>query len=81
MEWKLNGQKLEKEFKLKNFSEIVKKLNEVAVAADAMNHHPDVTIYGYNKVKFTLCTHSQNNTVTALDHELANKIDELFLEG
>ena len=78
MTWKLNNQKLEKEFKLNNFSEIVEKLIAVAAAADAINHHPDVHIYGYNNVKFVLSTYSKNNTVSKLDYDLAKKIDELF---
>jgi len=78
MTWQEINNKLEKEFVLKSFSEIIEKLNDVKIVANAMNHHPDFCVYGYKKIKFTLCTHDIGNTVTKNDHDLAEKIDEIF---
>lgn len=78
MNWQNNNNKLEKEFVLNSFSEIINKLTEVSKVADRMNHHPDFTVYGYKKIKFSLSTHDKGNTVTDKDHELAKKLDEIF---
>ncbi len=41
------------------------------------NHHPTWT-NAWNKVTIKLCTHDAGNTITALDYEMANEIDDLF---
>ncbi len=78
MNWQNNNNKLEKEFVLKSFSEIVQKLTLVSKVADELNHHPDFSVYGYKKIKFSLSTHDQGNSVTDKDHELAKKLDVIF---
>lgn len=78
MNWKEIDNKLEKEFILKSFSQIIEKLNELTPVANKLNHHPDFSVYGFKKIKFALCTHDAGNTVTAKDHELAAKIDSIF---
>jgi 4a-hydroxytetrahydrobiopterin dehydratase len=40
------------------------------------NHHPDILIHGWNKVRLTLSTHSESG-VTAADLALAQRIDTL----
>ncbi|HRI44682.1 MAG TPA: 4a-hydroxytetrahydrobiopterin dehydratase [Fimbriimonadaceae bacterium] len=47
----------------------------VGYLADALNHHPDLTI-GYQKVRVTLTTHDAGGGLTAYDFELARRIDE-----
>jgi 4a-hydroxytetrahydrobiopterin dehydratase len=47
---------------------------KVAMAAEVMDHHPDLRIV-YNKVEITLSTHDAGG-VTALDMELAGKIEK-----
>ena len=41
-----------------------------------MNHHPEIN-WVYNKIELTLSTHDAGNKITELDHQLANKIDEI----
>lgn len=41
-----------------------------------MDHHPDVNIHSYNKLKITLSTHSEGG-VTENDFKLAGLIDKL----
>lgn len=52
-------------------------MTRVALAAEAMNHHPRWTNV-YNAVEIWLNTHDAGDTVTAKDRELARKIDALF---
>lgn len=49
---------------------------EVAKAAEAADHHPDIDIR-WRTVTFRLSTHSEGG-VTSQDVEMAAKIDDLF---
>ena len=61
MSWLINNNKLEKEFVLNSFSEIIEKLKEVCIIADLLKHHPDFLVYDYKKIKFSI-NNSKNNT-------------------
>ena len=76
MDWKLNNGTLEKTVKLASFTQIIQKLNEIAVMCDKINHHPDITIYNYRFIRFNLVTHSEGK-VTNKDYERAQEIDRL----
>jgi 4a-hydroxytetrahydrobiopterin dehydratase len=41
-----------------------------------MDHHPDVLLYGWNKVRVILSTHDRGG-ITELDIALAKKIEQL----
>ncbi|MBP1357346.1 MAG: 4a-hydroxytetrahydrobiopterin dehydratase [Sulfolobus sp.] len=74
--WELvEGKKLRKTFKFKDFRESVKFLQIIQPIADSFNHHPDVCIY-YNKVLIELTTHEKGG-LTELDFQLAKEIDKL----
>jgi len=62
-----------------DFSSAVRLLDRVAAAADAMNHHPDVTV-GYGSIGFTLSSHDAGG-VTSRDVELARRIQQLADEA
>lgn len=64
---------IRKSFKFKDHITAMGFLTKVAMAAEAMDHHPDVHLV-YNTVDFALSTHSAGG-VTRLDLELAGKID------
>jgi 4a-hydroxytetrahydrobiopterin dehydratase len=51
-------------------------VNKVADLAEEANHHPDILIHGWNKVRLTLSTHSEGG-VTEKDRALAERIDQL----
>ena len=65
-----------KEYKTKDFVDAVSFLMKIAVEAEKMDHHPDVLIHSYNKVKITLSTHSKGG-VTENDFKLARIIENL----
>ncbi len=71
-----NGQ-LVKEFELKDFLRSVEFINRIATVAEEMDHHPDLFLHSYKKVKISLMTHSEG-MITELDHELAEKIDSIY---
>ncbi|MGD8277541.1 MAG: 4a-hydroxytetrahydrobiopterin dehydratase [Gemmatimonadota bacterium] len=73
--WSRDGDALRKTYVLPMFADAIAFVNRVAAAADAMDHHPDMDIR-YNRVTFTLSTHSEGG-LTQLDFDLARRIEEL----
>jgi len=67
-----------KEFKLKNFADAVAFLVKVGFEAEKMDHHPDLLLHSWNKLKITLSTHSEGG-VTENDFNLAQIIDTIKL--
>ena len=65
-----------RDFEFKDFGEAMGFVNRVAEVAEQRNHHPDILIHGWNKVRLTLSTHSEGG-VTENDHQLAAQIDDL----
>jgi 4a-hydroxytetrahydrobiopterin dehydratase len=74
--WKLNSQnRLEAEFKFKNFAEAFSFMTRIAFEAEKMDHHPDWS-NSYNRVKIELVTHDSGG-VTEKDLKLARKISAI----
>jgi 4a-hydroxytetrahydrobiopterin dehydratase len=59
-----------------NFADAMTFVNRVAEASQIADHHPDILLHGWNKVRLTLSTHSQGG-LTDADFELAAQIDRL----
>ena len=74
--WNEQDNKLQREFKFKDFSEAFAFMARVALLAEKMDHHPEWSNV-YNKVTIVLRTHSAGNTVTDKDRALAAAIDRL----
>jgi 4a-hydroxytetrahydrobiopterin dehydratase len=51
-------------------------VNQVADVAEQANHHPDILVHGWNKVKLSLTNHSAGG-LTEPDFEMAKKFDQL----
>jgi len=75
-DWKLteDEKKIEKAFKFSNFKEALDFVNKVGKIAEGENHHPDILLFAWNKVKISLSTHSVKS-LTENDFILAAKID------
>ena len=67
---------LEREFRFGGFAEALAFVNRVGELAEEANHHPDILIHGWNKVRLTLSTHSEGR-LTDADHAMAERIDGL----
>jgi 4a-hydroxytetrahydrobiopterin dehydratase len=74
--WNLDGGEIVRELVGANFPAAIGIVNSIAVIAEAMDHHPDIFIYGWNKVRIRLTTHSAGG-LTENDFELAKKIEKL----
>ena len=71
--WAREGSAIRKTFTFGKFADGIRFVDRVAVAADAMDHHPDIDVR-YTTITLTLSTHSAGG-LTAKDFDLATKID------
>jgi len=68
------GALIEREWRFKDFAAAIAFVDRVAEVAEAANHHPDILLHGWNKVRLTLSTHSEGG-LTDADFRLAAEID------
>ncbi len=78
-EWSYLDNSIVKEFRFKDFAEALAFVNKAGSFAEEMNHHPDIFIHSWNKVKLTISTHSEGG-VTNKDLQLAEKIESIRLK-
>ena len=74
--WQREGDEIVREWKFENFAEAIAFVNGVADAAEEANHHPDILVYGWNKVRLSLTNHSAGG-LTDPDFEMAKVFDGL----
>ena len=75
-DWMYVNKSITKEFVLKDFNEVLYFVNKIGRSAEAMNHHPNLFMHSWNKLKITISTHDKGG-ITEKDFELAKKIEEL----
>ena len=68
---------LKRKYSFSNFEEAVAFIQSVAPIFSRENHHPKITNF-YNTVEFAYFTTSANNTVTELDHKIANEVEATY---
>src|ERR1039458_3722346 len=78
--WRCNGSTLTKEFTLSSFTGAAKFITRIAPIANRMDHHPDLQLHRYKRVKIMLTTHDAGG-ITQKDLDLAAKIDTLAPPG
>lgn len=79
--WRLthDGQRIRKDWKVKNFMAGMKFFDSCAELAEKDAHHPDLHIEGYRNVWIEIWTHAIGG-LSENDFILAAKIDELPME-
>ena len=75
-DWIYSNKQITKEFKFVAFKEALAFVNKAGNAAEEMDHHPDIIMHSWNKVKISISTHSEGG-VTDKDFQLAQKIESL----
>ena len=77
-EWRLcdEGRAIERKWTMKNFVQAMQFLQQVGEVAEAEQHHPDLHLTGYRKVRIELTTHAIGG-LSENDFILAAKIDQL----
>jgi 4a-hydroxytetrahydrobiopterin dehydratase len=74
--WREEGDAIVRDLDFKDFAAAMAYVNRVAEVAEDANHHPDILVHGWNKVRLTLFTHTEGR-VTDADRRMAERIDAL----
>jgi 4a-hydroxytetrahydrobiopterin dehydratase len=74
-DWAREGDAIVREWTLADFAAALRFVARVGALAEAANHHPDILVHGWNRVRLTLSTHSEGG-ITQADLDLARRIDE-----
>ena len=75
-EWRREGDAIMRDFEFPDFSAAMEFVNVVAAIAEDRNHHPDILVHGWNKVRLTVTNHSEGG-LTEADFGLAHAVDAL----
>ncbi len=73
--WSRRNDEIVREFEFDDFVGSVKFVDSVVEPAEAMGHHPDLSI-SWNKVEVAITNHSEGG-LTEADFELAARIERL----
>ena len=73
-DWRREGDEIIRDWKFGDFSEAMAFVSRVAEAAEEANHHPDILVHGWNKVRLSLTNHSAGG-LTEPDFQMARKFD------
>jgi 4a-hydroxytetrahydrobiopterin dehydratase len=74
LDWSLDGKEIVREWELKDFAAAIAFVNRVAETAEEANHHPDILLHGWNKVRLALSSHSAGG-LTQADFDMARRFD------
>jgi 4a-hydroxytetrahydrobiopterin dehydratase len=72
-EWRREGEEIRRTITAPDFPTAIRIVDEIAVQAEEMNHHPDIDIR-WRKLHLTLTTHDKGH-LTENDFTLAGLID------
>jgi 4a-hydroxytetrahydrobiopterin dehydratase len=75
-QWQRDGDSIVRDLQLADFAAAIALVDRVAELAESANHHPDILVHGWNKLRLTLSTHSEGG-LTGADFALAERIDSL----
>ena len=73
-QWGRVGNAIQRDFEFKDFAQAMEFVNVVAALAEERNHHPDILVHGWNKVRLTVTNHSEGG-LTEADFGLAHAVD------
>ena len=76
--WRLasRAKNITRDFLLKDFLAAVDLIRRISIRAQAADHHPDLHLTGYRKLKVVLTTHDAGG-LTVRDFRLAAEIEAL----
>jgi 4a-hydroxytetrahydrobiopterin dehydratase len=73
--WRREGNAILRDLEFADFGAAMVFVNRVAELAENANHHPDILVHGWNKVRLSLTNHSAGG-ITDVDFELALRFDD-----
>jgi 4a-hydroxytetrahydrobiopterin dehydratase len=75
-EWAREGESIVRNYGFDDFVQAIAFVNRVAEVAEEANHHPDILVHGWNKVRLLLTNHSAGG-LTEVDFTMAARFDEV----
>jgi 4a-hydroxytetrahydrobiopterin dehydratase len=80
-EWKCNsaGSAIYREYVMKNFLFAIDLVNKIAQVAESEDHHPDIHLTGYRRLRIELSTHAIGG-LSENDFIVAAKVNQLPAE-
>lgn len=75
-QWRREEQSIVRDLTFEDFTAAISFVKRVAEVAEAANHHPDILVHGWNRVRLTLSTHSDGG-LTSADFKLAGELDRV----
>ena len=80
LNWTRDEDTIVRELEFEDFAGAIAFVNRVAELAETHNHHPDILIHGWNKVKLSLTNHAAGG-LTEIDFDMAARIEALGGRG
>lgn len=74
--WRREGEQIVRDVQSANFAEALALVNRIGEVAEDLDHHPDILLHGWNKVRISVTTHDAGG-LTVRDFDLAARIDAL----
>ena len=75
--WQLADGAIVRDVKVADFAAAIALVNAVAAVAEEADHHPDILVHGWYRLRLTLSTHSAGG-VTPADFALAGRLEALL---
>ena len=72
----IKNKRIQRDFQFKNFVQALHFANAIGRIAEKENHHPDILLHSWNKLKITLYTHALKG-LSLNDFIIAGKINNL----
>lgn len=74
--WRREDGAIVRDLEHRDFAAALAHVNAVGEVAERRNHHPDVLLHGWNKVRLSITNHDQGG-LTDADFDLAQELDAL----
>jgi 4a-hydroxytetrahydrobiopterin dehydratase len=75
-DWHRDGDEIVRDVECKDFAAVIALVNAVASVAEEANHHPDILVHGWSRLRLSVTNHSAGG-LTQADFDLAAAIDRL----
>ena len=75
--WRREGIMIVRDLQVENFAAALALVNRIGEVAEALDHHPDILLHGWNKIRLSVTTHDTGG-LTERDFELAARVEELL---
>ena len=78
--WHIEHGRLLRNVRARNFREALDLVNAIGEVAETENHHPDLTLHRWNRVRIELYTHSVEG-LSRNDFVLAAKLEQICVDA